>query len=284
MSNEINTVQGLWNKFGSGYWHNRNPAEAITYNEVPLDIFAISGSYGGTECFRLDDISKKEIREWRYTFRQSPLNISFLNTGGTKTIQVDSWKQEYVNGSPVGSVVGIPFTIDSSLSSYPTAFSPSINLSNNTLNISCSENVNSSARSGFIFLRQGDTNTLSDVLMMSQPAATFSTREDLYVRDSLNRWQWDYNQAGQAFVKNFDVVSEHVELRNGKVISTSKRDFNYTTQGGYTGYFYTGKDGTIVRCWPYSNNTTSQIRYLDIVLYRDGASSYRIMCQQNKQY
>lgn len=281
MSNEINTVQDLWAKFGSGYWHNWTPTQCIVNNEIPKDVFNVAGSYGDTEAVKLDDISKKEVREWRYTFNVLSTTLTFSNTGGGTTTQVNSWKQEYVNGSPVGSVVGVPFRLSGS-SSY-SGFNVSVNTSNNTFHVSCDENLGA-AKSGTVYLKQEESGIYSPVITLSQSAVSYATREDLYVRDYLNRWQWDYSQYGQAYVKNFDIVSEHVELRNGKVISTSKRDFNYKTEGDFTGYFYTGKDGTIVRCWPYNSNPTSQIRYFDIVLYRDGASNYRIMCQQNKQY
>lgn len=60
MSNYINTVGAIQDKFG-GYWVELSPAQCLTKAEiVGSGVFNVNGSYGDTECPRMDDVAKKE--------------------------------------------------------------------------------------------------------------------------------------------------------------------------------------------------------------------------------
>lgn len=59
MSNEINTVGAIQDKFG-GYWVEWPRAQCMTKAEiVGSGVFNVNGSYGDTECPKMDDIAKK---------------------------------------------------------------------------------------------------------------------------------------------------------------------------------------------------------------------------------
>lgn len=279
MSNEINTVQGLWNKFGSGYWHNRNPAEAITYNEVPLDIFAISGSYGGAECFRLDDISKKEVITYTYNFSVSPTTKYIPALGGSASFDIVCNKYKYVNGTHT-ETIQVPWTYDSrtsALGGWTVADSQ-----NNCTVTRNTENTSTSTTDMRIVIKQNESNKTVTFITI-QNAATFTTREDLYAQPS--QWQWNYNQGGSGVGKEFEVISETVSLRNGQVISRSPKNFSYSVVGDYNAQFYAGKDSsTIIRAFPVMQNNTSTSYYASILLTRSGATDFHINLYQQKRY
>lgn len=107
MSNEINTVQDLWAKFGSGYWHNWSPTQCIVNNEIPKDVFNIAGSYSNTEAVKLDDISKREVITYVYHWSVTPTTLSFPATGGSQALNIDSYKTKYINGVSTGEVTQV---------------------------------------------------------------------------------------------------------------------------------------------------------------------------------
>lgn len=279
MSNEINTVQGLWNKFTQTYWHNRAPAEAITYNEVPLDIFAISGSYGGAECFRLDDISKKETITYTYNFAVSPPSIWIPALGGSATFTVVSNKYKYVNGVHT-ETIEVPYDVGNSIvNGNGWSYTKTQNSFTVTRN---QENTSTSAPSAEFEIVQGESVKKATFKAL-QYAATFSTREDLYAQPS--QWQWNYDQGGSGVARTFEVISETVSLRNGQVISRSPKNFSYSVVGDYNAQFYAGKDSsTIIRAFPVMQNNTSTSYYADILLTRSGATDFRIGLYQQKRY
>lgn len=100
MSNEINTVQTLQTKFGSGYWQGWTPTLCIVNNEIPKDVFDVSGSYGDTEAVKLDDISKKNETTYKYFISVSPSSIAWNYNEGLKqiTVNVNSRQETYLNG------------------------------------------------------------------------------------------------------------------------------------------------------------------------------------------
>lgn len=58
MANEINTVGAIQDKFG-GYWVEWPRSQCLTKAEIlASNVFIVNGSYGDTECPRMDDIAK----------------------------------------------------------------------------------------------------------------------------------------------------------------------------------------------------------------------------------
>lgn len=252
MSNEINTVQDLWAKFGSGYWHDRNPVEAIMYREVPSDIFSISSSYGNNECFKLDDISKKEVREWRYFFDMGPTSITTSAGAGPISHSDVSYKQEYVNGSPVGSQVRVSYTTHS--------FKPPIDTVDAN-NIYIQENTNNSSRTTTVNFVQNESGKSIDVTI-TQTAAVIESYYWLTMNPSYFEWQ-----GRDASYKTTAITSSYITKRNGTIISNVPANFNFELQGIQAVYFSARSyDSTTIQVSPRGLNASGSSRSCTLVI------------------
>ncbi|CAK7060821.1 MAG: hypothetical protein PARBA_02254 [Parabacteroides sp.] len=98
-SNEIASVKMLHDKFGFGYWYQWDEAYCVMNNEIPKDVFDVIGNYGDTECVKIDDIVKKEVKTTDYYISTNTRGLYWQGTDTTtKQIIVTSSKRYFTNG------------------------------------------------------------------------------------------------------------------------------------------------------------------------------------------
>lgn len=86
-------------------------------------------------------------QSWRYVWSLSPTSILFGATGGTKTLTVDSYKQELRNGHNYGNRIALTYTRANSGS-----------VSGSGTSVTMGNNTSTSTRSGTVTLTQAETN------------------------------------------------------------------------------------------------------------------------------
>lgn len=120
---------------------------------------SVNGNYENSECVMLKDILQKEIT-WVYTFIVSSTSLSFTALGGTQSVSIISYKEQYIGGIPSGTRVNVGFTSSSS-SSW---------LSSTGTSVTVQENTATSRRSGTITYTQAESGKIIQVAVEQREA------------------------------------------------------------------------------------------------------------------
>lgn len=101
----------------------------------------VEGSYGDGECVMLDNVV---LVIWEYTFSVAPASLYFGSTGGTKSVQVTSYKRKYFGSNYTGEQVDVGFS----------SSAPGNGFSSSGTSVTAGNNTTTSQRSGTVTFTQ----------------------------------------------------------------------------------------------------------------------------------
>lgn len=140
---------------------------------------------------------------YNYSFTVNPKELTFVNTGELKTVDVTHTKQKLVNDKPSGSPIKVAFDVEIAGVGF------SYNIINNGVNVTASENPGTSKRTGTLNISSQE-NESSTTVNLSQNASAITYEYTITT-----------NPTNLSFVntdetKAFTVNSKKQEKLNGK--------------------------------------------------------------------
>lgn len=172
----------------------------------------VEGSYGDGECVMLDNVL---LVIWEYTFSVAPASLYFGSTGGTKSVQVTSYKRKYFGSNYTGEQVDVGFS----------SSAPGNGFSSSGTSVTAGNNTTTSQRSGTVTFTQYESGKLGYV-SCNQAAGTAETRYILNAYPDVIEFYGD--NANQSYVT---VESRSYYEINGHTVSESNVDYGLSRAG-----------------------------------------------------
>lgn len=140
---------------------------------------------------------------YNYSFTVNPKELTFVNTGELKTVDVTHTKQKLVNDKPSGSPIKVAFDVEIAGVGF------SYNIINNGVNVTASENPGTSKRTGTLNISSQE-NESSTTVNLSQNASAITYEYTI----TTNPTNLSFVNTGET--KAFTVNSKKQEKLNGK--------------------------------------------------------------------
>lgn len=211
----------------------------------------VEGSYGDGECVMLDNVL---LVIWEYTFSVAPASLYFGSTGGTKSVQVASYKRKYFGNNYTGEQVDVGFSSSASGNGF----------SSSGTSVTAGNNTTTSQRSGTVTFTQYESGKSGYVSCNQDPGAvTTSYYIEVYPR--YLTWNWQDVEA-----KNLTVIAEKRAYINGALQSAVATSWSFQRNGGYYDMFSFFAYGNILTVSP---NIVGQVV----------EATARVYCNENPQ-
>lgn len=199
---------------------------------------------------------------YNYSFTVNPKELTFVNTGELKTVDVTHTKQKLVNDKPSGSPIKVAFDVEIAGVGF------SYDIIDSGVNVTVSENPGTSKRTGTITISSQESKD-STIINLSQNASVVTYDYTI----TTNPTSLSFVNTGET--KAFTVNSKKQKKINGKN-SGAASAVNYTTVVSGTG-FSKGSGNNVVAA---VNSTTTQRTGQAVVTMSEGNKTATVTLTQ----
>lgn len=200
---------------------------------------------------------------YNYSFTVNPKELTFVNTGELKTVDVTHTKQKLVNDKPSGSPIKVAFDVEIAGVGF------SYDIIDSGVNVTVSENPGTSKRTGTITISSQESED-STTINLSQNASVITYDYTI----TTNPTSLSFVNTGET--KTFTVNSKKQKKLNGKN-SGAASAVNYTTVVSGDGFTKGTTEYSVVAA---ANSTTNQRTGQAVVTMSEGNKKVTVTLTQ----
>lgn len=200
---------------------------------------------------------------YNYSFTVNPKELTFVNTGELKTVDVTHTKQKLVNDKPSGSPIKVAFDVEIAGAGF------SYDIIDSGVNVTVSENPGTSKRTGTITISSQESED-STIVNLSQNASVITYDYTI----TTNPTSLSFVNTGET--KAFTVNSKKQKKINGKN-SGAASAVNYTTVVSGDGFIKGLTEHSVVAA---VNSTTNQRTGKAVVTMSEGNKTATVTLTQ----
>lgn len=243
------------NSLKSGAFSGTNLNQCPTKAQIVAAGFEVLGNYKDNQLVQEADIS---YVTWEYTFTRTDSNsTSFTAAPQTKTFNINSVKQKYVNGKKSGNPVNVDWNFGSQSG---TSYFTYTKNNQTTLTVASKNNTSTSSHTGQVVLKQSEG---SKSLTINFSQSDGSTRTTYTVTPSTNNV--NLSRGGQSSVQVTLTIHKTVYWNNIQTSRTTVKPTqapSTTTSSGLYGHISVSSNTTSVTISAVFSGTTGATGYI----------------------